>query len=255
MSFTDQAFQDRARDIKTMLDHAVLNQKAGTFSYALSESSAFIETYLSHGPEALMETELAKAVAFLDSLVEKQRAGASSFLFAHARDFLKELIEVKGNSSKKSDDAKNMLEGLGYVYENGQWVLPTQKENRGMLPCPFCGSSPVLTFDSDTRGVNYIVCCNNGDCPIDLCATAGQQSQEKAISSWNQRSLDLVVEVKENQVVVPKYVTFSRAIADFVVNFDFDDIGNNYHDAFDEFWPELLKRIENDLKSQKSDRG
>lgn len=53
-----------------------------------------------------------------------------------------------------------------------------------LLPCPFCGVTPRLTFDDD-KTIFYCVQCENDDC---LDPVAVRMEREEAIAAWNRRA-------------------------------------------------------------------
>ena len=248
-----QTFSDKTKDLRFFLDKAVENQKGKEFSYLLADAVRVMDGFLKEGVSAVQVANLNALASALDGVVEKQRAGASSFLFAQARDWLKEVKELQNSSYAAADAAQQMLVGLGYVFSEGQWVLPVQ--GKGLLPCPFCGDEAEETCGANEKGCQYAISCNNPRCPIDCCATAWHDSSEDAVKTWNQRSKDLAVKVDKDHVMVPRYALGLGSVADFAATYDFENVGNSHYDAFEEFWAELVERVVACEKKNKNKGG
>lgn len=64
----------------------------------------------------------------------------------------------------------------------------TEKHAEGLLPCPFCGSTPEIRPITDNEGWQKFICPKGSSCDGSRLYSMFKGTASEAVAAWNRRA-------------------------------------------------------------------
>lgn len=115
------------------------------------------------------------------NLIDKDELWKKMMCFYDEYD---EESSMPGDLAKCSIRWNGWNDAIALVYDSPV-VIPAEKSEQGLKPCPFCGDTAIRPHITGYGG--YKIGCNTVNCVGLHCEGKLFESEEEAIESWNRR--------------------------------------------------------------------